>query len=406
MAADFRTGLIGLGNLGQNVLAQLEEKRADRSHLYWVADSSRVVSRRDGGTLSPSEMATIRRAKGSRQGLGSLPGRLLVSTFGSAREEAGTLAGLMEHSRESWVVLDSTYLDAERSRLLASSFMGVLGFCTANKTPWADSGMCRALFSQAQRERTFLGLNCTQGVWIDQMEYIPVAATRLGGRTIKITKRDNSSLNLLFGRASEGLSSEEIYRELSEGGYLEPGGTDLLPEIKDQQIKAKITANVCSIVGGLSLRSREQSTAQILASGPASASVDDLRAWHVSGRGRGFPALVTEMELDGGSGSVTYELSFRVLDRKHPLGRNFQGANTFSIALPGPEGSEKSFTHRGGPGGSANTARRLMREAEEVVRLSGLRSKDSFNPIPVLAGLAAGDARTTRATRTLLEVLE
>jgi hypothetical protein len=404
LAAKVRFGLVGLGNLGRNFL-QLQRRRASRFRLFWVTDSSHFVSRRDGREFGASEMSKVLRAKQGADGLQSLGEPFRVSGFGSAKEEAHEISGFIEPNKGDWVIVDTTFLGARDSSLLASSFMGVAGFCTANKTPWADYERCRRLYAQAIDKKTFLGLNCTQGVWLDQMEYIPIAATRLETRIIQVTKRDNSSLNFLFNKASEGLSPDAIYRGLADGGYLEPGGTDLLPEIKDQLIKARISANICSIVGGLDLRSREQTPSQILASGPASASVSDLCAWHISGRKDGYPSLVTEMNLDGQSRTVNFGLSFRTLDRRHPLGRSFQGANAFSIAVTDGEGAERSFTHRGGPGGSANTARRLAREADDVVRLAHLRSHGSFSPIPVLAGLAARDSRTLRSARKLLNVL-
>lgn len=402
MVKNFRFGLLGLGNLGRNVLLQVVE-RTDRFPLYWVADSSRIISRKDGKKLTASDVAKITRAKRGKKGLGGLPASFAATDFEGAKEEARILSEIIQPALDEWVVFDTTYLDARSAYGLASELMGALAICTANKTAWADPPMCRDLFSRARKQKTFLGLNCTQGVWIDQMEYVPVAASRLSTRTVHILKRDNSSLNFLFSRASEGLSPGQIYQALTDGGYLEPGGTDLLPEIKDQQTKARITTNICAILGRLEVRSSKQSVPEVLASGPGSASVDDLCAWHISGRKCGYPSLVTEIVMDGSSRTMTCCLSFQILERKHPLGRSFHGANAFSIAVA--QGG-KSFTHRGGPGGSVNTARRLIREAEEVMRLSGGRQTDSFSPIPILTGLSAGDKKAESRTRTLRELLD
>ncbi len=394
---------MGLGNLGRNVLAQLSGRSGKRLDVCWVADSSCLVSRTGGGKLSPAEISEVLRAKQSPPGLRTLRATFAVSEFSSAKEEAGLLRDLMHEKRDEYVVLDTTFLNSADAFHLASKLMGILGICTANKTAWADIDLCRRLFSMATDGGTFLGLNCTQGVWLDQMEYIPIAAAKLGTRIIRISKRDNSSLNFLFNRASAGLSPDSIYDELAAGGYLEPGGTDLLPEVKDQQIKAKITTNVCSIIGGLRLTSREQTLHQILAGGPLSAGVEDLCSWFISGRKRGFPALVTEMTMTGDAKSISCALRFRVLDRNHPLGEDFHGRNTFSISLDGD--TRRSFTHRGGPGGAANTARKLLEEAHEVIRLAPLRHGDSFSPLPALTGLESGDAKTLSKARNLLNTL-
>lgn len=401
MVKNFRYGLLGLGNLGGNVLRQVSQRKDDFP-LYWVADSSRVVHRRDGERLSASDIAKIIRAKGGLQGLDGLAATFVVTRFSGAREESRVLGELIEPARVEWVVLDTSYLDAHGAQTLASGFMGVLAICTANKTAWSDPSTCANLFSRAQKHNTFLGLNCTQGVGIDQMEYIPVAAARLGRKTIRVQKRDNSSLNLLFSRTSEGLSPDRIFRALSDGGYLEPGGMDLLPEVKDQQIKARITVNVCAILDELKVTSRAQSVVEVLETGPGSAKVSDLCAWHATKRRGGYPSLVTEIVMDGNSGTITYSLSFVVLERNHPLGRSFNGANVFSITVAD---HNESFVHRGGPGGSINTARNLLREADEVMRLSGERGSRTFSQIPVLTGLSSGDREIASRTRSLLKIL-
>jgi homoserine dehydrogenase len=405
LASGTRIGLMGLGNLGRNVLTQLSERRDKALNLRWVADSSCLVSRTGGVGLGRVDVSRILRAKQGPSGLRTLGAPFVVSEFSNAREESGLLRDLTDDEREDYVVLDTTFMDAADAFHLTSNLMGVLGICTADKTAWADRTFSRRLFSMATERRTFLGLNCTQGVWLDQMEYIPIAAAKLGTRTVRISKRDNSSLNFLFSRASEGLSPAAIYDQLTAGGYLEPGGTDLMPEVKDQQIKARITTNICSIVAGLRVTSREQTLPQILAGGPASASVDDLCSWFVSGKGRGYPALVTEMKMSGQTGgSVSCALGFRVLERTHPLGRDFQGRNTFSVSLGGNR--PKNFTHKGGPGGAANTARKMIEEAEEVIRLSGARHGDTFSPLPVLTGLESADRKTVKRARALLKILE
>lgn len=395
---------MGLGNLGQNVLTQLSERNGKTLNVRWVADSSCLVSRIGGGKLGPVDISKILRAKRSPSGLRTLGAPFIVSGFSNARDEAGVLRDLTDDQRDDYVILDTTFVKSADAFLLTSNMMGVVGICTANKTAWADRDFSRRLFSMATERRTFLGLNCTQGVWLDQMEYVPIAASKLGTRTIRISKRDNSSLNFLFNRASEGLPPAAIYDELTTGGYLEPGGTDLLPEVKDQQIKARVTTNICSIIGGLREISREQTLPQILAGGPVSAGVKDLCSWFISGRRHGYPALVTEMTLAGGTDSISCVLGFRVLERTHPLGRDFQGRNTFSVSLA--DDGRRNFTHKGGPGGAANTARKLIEEAEEIARLARARHEDSFSPLPVLTGLESGDRKTVARAKALLKTLE
>jgi homoserine dehydrogenase len=269
LAGGTRVGLLGLGNLGRNVLTQLSETSGKTPGLNWVADSSCLVSRIGGEKLSRTDISKVLGAKQSPPGLRALSAPFAVSGFSNAREESRLLSELTGNRGD--VVIDTTFVNSADSFRLTSNLMGAVGICTANKTAWADRDFCRRLFSMATERGTFLGLNCTQGVWLDQMDYIPVAAAKLGNRTIRVSKRDNSSLNLLFNRASQGLSPAAIYNELTAGGYLEPGGTDLLPEVKDQQIKARVTTNVCSIVGGLRVTSHEQTLPQILVGGPESA---------------------------------------------------------------------------------------------------------------------------------------
>lgn len=131
-----------------------------------------------------------------------------------------------------------------------------------------------------------LGLNGTQGVWVDQMEYVPLFLRALSGKDGIILKRDNPSVNLFFARLGDGWTPTEAFQDVISGGFLEPGAVDLAPEVKDQIIKLRVTANLCALLTGYSISTPENELNKKEASLLHDSGAEDLARWHLSGRRR------------------------------------------------------------------------------------------------------------------------
>jgi hypothetical protein len=301
-------------------------------------------------------------------------------------------------SKDEWVVLDTASVSSEDDYEVVRSLMGTTGICTASKTAWADFGRCSTLLRTAERQRTLLGLNCTLGVWVDQMESLPLVISEFTGGRLTVTKRDNSSFNLFFAKTHEGLSPNEVLSQLGESGHLEPGAKGLSAEVQDQTTKARITSNVCAVLRGIEPCFTDAVVApRGRSAGPKSLDAHEIAEWHVEGRNKGvFRCLVTRMTLEREAGeSLRCSISFTELPKGSPLARDYPGKSAVAIeadrASFGWGGktqrprSRRVFVHSG-YGGARRTAAKLIWEAKRILRLASYPSKDTvhFSPLPIL----------------------
>ena len=161
-------GVAGLGKVGRSMLSQMSHDEKGFP-IYWVADSGCVLSR-GSEPFSPKEIRAIMdlKAKGRALFSRTIPGAR-VDEFKDSREESRILSSIMT-TKEEWLVLNAASMAVGDDYGVTKGMMGVAGVCTASKTSWADFGLCSDLYRRAERSGTFLGLNCTAGVWLDQME--------------------------------------------------------------------------------------------------------------------------------------------------------------------------------------------------------------------------------------------
>jgi len=290
--------------------------------------------------------------------------------------------------------------------------MGCLAYCCANKTQWADYDFCLELYELARREQTFLCLNCTQGVWLDQMEYLPVLLQNFEGGKLKLIKRDNPSLNLFYEKVWNNVSPLDAFSQIRKGGYLEPNASDLYAEVKDQLIKAKITQNLCSTLKKVKVHEIESIHADdLFSNAPKSAKPEDIASWHIFNRRRGtYPALASEIQVISNPREIRNNAAFANLPKHHPLARDFGGRNALCI-----EGEEAHFTWNNsrrnphGPrffvhagfGGARKTAEKLVWEAQRACWLKSHEKSIEFSPIPAIVGLQVGEEYAMNVKHTL-----
>ncbi len=379
--------------------------------LRWVANSKFLWRRKDGGELDRKDLRTILTLKKSTSkpedggsDHGKIDSALELIRLGSLADEVGTLKDEIRRKRNEWIIIDTTFMSAENAYKLASSLLGSLDFVTANKTAWADRGMCQKLYSTASQTRTLLGLNCTVGVWADQMEYVPLFLKILRRREGQIAKRDNSSLNLFLAKVGEGFSPKKALAAVVAGGYLEPGAVDLAPEVKDQIIKLKVASNVCAAITGFSIAKSSEKTLQKLEpSLMRRATTEDLAKWHLSGRQHGlYPALLSRITLKGSSEAIEMGARFTELDGKNPLAKDFRGKNAISLSFVG-KGPE--FVHAG-YGGAPRTAKKLLWEAERIAKLSKASPSRNFDPLPVVVAVRSKDPDALWKQSSLLSKID
>ena len=400
--AAHRFGLLGLGNVGKNVLLE-SIATGVQFRFHWFADSNRIITKRDYGAFTSSEIRELVRVKekfpntfGSKYQERT---SALIREFHSPSEETEILETLISDPKDNWIIIDTTSAGARANYKIVSGAMGCLSYCTANKSPWADYKLCVDLYRMAEKSQTLLGLNCTAGVWLDQMDILPILMQRLVSGCIVILKRDNPSLNIFFEKVGKGKKIDQALYEIARGGYLEPGATDLLPEVRDQVVKANIAVNICGII-------RNRVPSQVIESswGRTLESLDppNLADWHLRGRKKGmYPALITLIHVDADHGEIHSRVGFEDLPRGHPLAEDFDRKNVISIQASSDakfnwscaiiHGRRGSFVHAG-RGGALVTARKLLHESKRAIVLSRCTPPPNavFSPLPILCGLTCG----------------
>jgi hypothetical protein len=323
--------------------------------------------------------------------------------FESLTEETDFLRWLVDKSPER-IVFDTSSSRPEIDYEMARAVMGCRGLCTANKGPWADSDMCAELFREARDAETCLGLNCTTGVWVDQIDIVPLVMLGFRRGRIAITKRDNSSLNTFISKVGSGKSAESAFREVMNAGLLEPGAEGLDAEIHDQVLKAKIVTNVCLLLREAEWRFVDKTSE--LAVELKSENAEDIAEWHKAGRREGvYRTLISEIVLDTEiDESLRCEISFGELGKDNPLAKDFVRKNAILIeSSPGTvfdwskthSSRKQSFMHAG-YADAAEAASKLRWEAEAIIRMSRFKKRrKEFSPLPILLGLSQGDRMVT-----------
>ena len=397
-----------MGKVGRSTLSRALHS-AKAFPIYWVADSRSVLSS-ESEPFTPKAIRAIIDLKAKGRSLschqeGLQKARL--DEFLGPMQEMRILRSLLT-TKEEWLVLDSAPLPPADDYETAKAMMGVAGFCTANKTSWADHGLCSDLYSRAERAETFLGLNCTTGVWVDQMESLPLVMKYHTKGRLTITKRDNSSLNLFFARVDSSMDPGDAMKEIEKAGYLEPGAKGFSKEVHDQILKARIAANICGVLRRVKPRFVDQTPTG--RDRPHSMSPADVARWHREGDGKnGFKALVTRVVLDQGQKErVECMVSFDVLPRESPLARHFLGKNAIHIESTGlpamPEDGKQRATigyFHSGYGGAERTAAKLLWEAERIARLRTFKGRAPFTPLPVLFAENLGNESEVRLRQVL-----
>ena len=339
----------------------------------------------------------------------------VVREFENVQQEAELIAEMIPEPRKNWVIIDATTLNAEAGRMLARSVLGCACYCTANKNPWADHDLCAKLYGEAEETHTLLGLNCVAGVWVDQMEILPVVMQQLKSGRLSVVKRDNSSLNLFFEKVGSGIPAEKAVAIIAARGHLEPGRDGLAGEVRDQTLKAKIAANISGLLSGFKADFADNTLSRSNPGNPLSLNPNDIADWHRSGRRKKlYPALITEIKVETDVKRISCAVSFDALPRGHPLARDFGGKSAISIqAFDNTEfmWTRKSkrkrrgrFVHSGF-GGGVKTAEKLLWEAKRAIELVKSCSMSTFSPIPILWALANQEVGAKRLEKKLANSL-
>ena len=404
-----RFGLLGLGQVGRNII-----RRHGSLGFNWICDSEGIWRRSDGASLRTNDLTRIMDSKISKQPKHVIP-KLKYDKFDSLAEQTNLLQSTIAEPKNRWIIIDSTYVNAKSAFEICRTTMGCLAYCGANKTHWAEYNFCKELYEEADRENTFLCLNCVQGVWLDQMEYLPVLLDNFESGRLTLLKRDNPSLNLFYEKIWKKIAPSQAFYEIGKQGYLEPSASDLLAEVKDQWIKAKITENFCSILTKIKSQVIEQlPTSNLFTKTPKSAKPENIADWHISNRKEGkYPALTSRVQLETDPPKLKADLAFINLPTGHPLAKDFGGRNAFCIEATdahftwtriAQSDRPKFFTHSGF-GGARKTADKLAWEAKRISRFHLYKRKAVFNPIPVVFGLSVGEAYANRVKHELSKKL-
>jgi homoserine dehydrogenase len=390
-----KLGVLGLGSVGRKVVEYICSNPTTNFKVRWIADSSKLFGRKDGKALDRLDLKWILKSKshGSKNNsdLSRMPASLKSTNFQTLREEISLIQEEVSSAPKDWMIIDSTHMDAASCYKISSSVMGVSALITANKTAWANRKYCRKLFSLATEVKTLLSLNCTLGVWADQLEYVPLLDSILGPRKGVVIKRDNSSLNLFFASVGDGLPAKEALAKVAAGGYLEPGATDLRPEVEDQIVKLKVLTNVCAATTHYRAVVPERKIDQRCTELVPKAEPEELARWHLSGRSEGrYPALVSSVRIDGLDKTIESSASFIELEKNHPLAMDLFGKNAISIQII----DENSNFVNTGYGGASKTAKKLLWEADRAVRLLQKLKQgnwNKFDPIPLMTAVKLRD---------------
>jgi len=400
-----KAGVLGLGKVGKNLLLR-QIHGSDHFRIHWVSDSKRVyrVNRQSGFT--GQDCKKIIKFKQTHTAFPEIP-KCEIYEFENVSQQTKLLNDLITTDKKDWVIFDTTFTRKEDDYSIANTMMGCKAYCAGNKTAWTDYDSCDKLFRKATETQTLLGLNCTVGVWLDQMEILPIMLQNLISGKIILLKRDNSSLNLFFEKIGSGLTVEKTILELENSGHLDlPGPDALLTEVKDQTMKAHIAANVCGIMRSTRPVFKNQQATR--PDEPKSFEAKELAEWHLRGRKHGdYPALVSEINVDTSDGMIDLEVGFAELKRGQPLARDFVGKCAMSIDASAAKfkwskGTRKPAQFmRSGYGGAKKTAAKLIAEANRAIIISHRKPKVCRSPILVLAALEKGEQAAKLLDRKL-----
>ena len=417
MKGKITTGLLGLGKVGRNLLLQYSI-RNHRFKISWIADSKRFLTKRNQEPFSKKDVRKILALRDRALKAGHCPeyeehvSGCRVYDFDDLANETSILRELTFETLHHSIILDTTSSNAPTDAEIAQNVMGCLAFCTGNKAPWADYGISLRLYREAKRSTTFLGLNCTVGVWVDQMEILPIVAQALKSGGVQFLKRDNSSFNLFFAKVASGIPADRAIVEIGAEGHLEKTGPDALStEVKDQVLKASIAANICGILRGQPPSATQTSLEAVLQQGPGSVNPTDIARWHREGRKLGeYRALISEINID--AERLEWRVGFDKLPYGHPLARDFIGKCAIAIQVTqdskfnwSTDDRHSNRAHRSfaysGYGGAGRTAAKLLWEVERAISLSQSRLGQECFPLPVLCSLALGRRDATKLQRKL-----
>jgi homoserine dehydrogenase len=410
--------LLGLGKVGKNLLLQYSNQNHSFT-INLIADSKHILSKRNREAFSKIELQKIvavkeKESPASHDNYEDVIKGSCIDKFDTVEQELSTIFDLTSASLRDWVMLDMSLSSAEADCQIARKLMGCIAYCTGNKALWADYELCSDLYDEARRGRTQLGLNCTTGVWVNQMEVLPIVALALKRGRVDIRKRDNSSFNSFFSKVGQGLDSGRAISEIAAAGHLEKTGADTLSaEVKDQTYKACIAANICGILRGRRPNFHHKMT--LGPSGPESLSPADIAAWHLEGRKRGkYPALIGEIRME--DQELLCNIGFEELSKEDTLARDFPAKCAFSVRAHSdtrflwsstmPKSRMRRYTNSD-YGGAVRTAAKLLWETERAISLSQESElEDDYSPLPILCALSAGrrDAKSlqTKLAKSLL----
>ncbi len=385
-----------------------------------MADSRNLISKANGHPFTTIEMRKLIQIKeqnpnrfGEEVRTG-VRGRA-VYEFESVQQEAELIAQMTTEPRKNWVIIDATATDADAGRTLARTVLGCACYCTANKNPWADYDSCVKLYREAERTHTLLGLNCIAGVWVDQMEILPVVMQQLKSGRLVVTKRDNSSLNLFFEKVGCGIPAEKAMVAIAASGHLEPDLGGLASEVRDQRLKAKIAANIMGLLSGFKIDFTDNTLSRNSLANPRSLDPKAIADWHRAGRRKKFyPALITEISVDTEARRISCMIRFSGLPRSHPLAGDLGGKSAISVQafdstkFIWPHKSNQKGGGRvvhAGFGGGEKTAEKLLWEAKRAVELGKYCCMSRFSPIPILWALACKEVWAKRLEKKLANSL-
>ncbi len=335
--------------------------------------------------------------------------------FENAQQEVGLIAEMITEPRENWVIIDTTTSSAQVGQALASNFMGCASYCTANKNPWADSNMCTKLYHEAEGTQTLLGLNCVAGVWVDQMEILPVVLRHLKSGRLTVVKRDNSSLNLFFEKVGSGMQADDAVATIAASGHLEPSADGLENEVQDQRLKAKIASNVIGLLKEFKVDLPDETFSRDNPGNPKTLDPNDIADWHVSGRRKKlYPSLITEINVETETNRISCVVSFQTIPSGHPLAKDFGSKSALLVQAYEDTKFEWSYESEriksgrfvySGFGGGVKTAEKLLWEARRAIKLTEHCSTSTFSPLPILWALDNREAGAKRLENKLADTL-
>ena len=413
--------MLGLGKVGKHVLLHYTRDNY-RFKITWIADSRRILTKKNNEPFDKKDVRKIVQIKEIASKTGGSPeyetriSGSRVYEFDDFTNEMSIIREITRARLQESIVIDTTSSRPQVDYEVARNLIGCLAYCTGNKAPWADYQLCLRLYQKARRYKTFLGLNCTVGGWVDQMEILPILAQALRTGRIQFLKRDNSSFNLFFAKVGSGTPPNRAMLEIEASGYLEKNDSYALPtEVKDQTLKARIAANICGIMRGQRPSKTQETTKFALQEEPDSVNPNDIARWHKEGRKHGkYRALISEIGMNGRS--IQWGVSFRELPHGHSLAKDFTGKCALFVqptrdarfSWSTDEGYFNSYPRSftcSGFGGPAKTASKLLWEVKRTISLSQFPLGRECFPLPVLCSLAVSRSDATNLQKKLAKSL-